>query len=266
VLNGTIRTIPGHRGRVPAGAVAAARYASLVNTGRITGRRPAWTRRLLRCGVAAGPVFVAVFWLEGGARDGYRPLRHPVSSLALGSRGWIQAGNFAVTGALFLAGAAGLARAGDRSAGGCAVPALIGAAGAGLIGSAVFTTDPVSGYPPGTPDALTQPSRAGTAHNLAAVPVFTGLPAAALTCGWRSWRAGQRGFALYSSATAVVMPAAMALAAAGFGQSPRLVQLGGLFQRASIITGVAWLTALSARALQPAPPAAGGPRGSAAVG
>jgi len=49
------------------------------------------------------------------------------------------------------------------------------------------------------------------------------------------------------------MGAAMALAGAGFGQSPRLVRLGGLFQRASIVTGFAWLTALSARALQHAP-------------
>jgi hypothetical protein len=45
----------------------------------------------------------------------------------------------------------------------------------------------------------------------------------------------------------------MALAGAGFSQSPRLVNLGGLFQRASIITGFAWLTALSARALQRVP-------------
>jgi hypothetical protein len=33
------------------------------------------------------------------------------------------------------------------------------------------------------------------------------------------------------------------LAGAGFGQSARLINLGGLFQRASIITGSAWLTA-----------------------
>jgi hypothetical protein len=59
---------------------------------------------------------VAVFLLEGAVRDGYRPLRHPVSSLALGPRGWIQAGNFATAGTLFLAGAAGLARAGDPAA------------------------------------------------------------------------------------------------------------------------------------------------------
>jgi len=91
------------------------------------------------------------------------------------------------------------------------------------------------------------------AHNLAAVPVFAGLPAAALASGWRSWRAGQHGFGLYSFGTAVTMLTTMALAGAGFGQSPRLINLGGLFQRASIITGFAWLTALSAQALRQRP-------------
>jgi Protein of unknown function (DUF998) len=236
---------------VPA-ARCLARYASFVNSASTPGPPRAWTRGLLRCGVAAGPVFVAVFLAEGAVRDGYRPLRHPVSSLALGPRGWIQAGNFAVAGTLFLAGAAGLARAGDPAAG-RAAPALIGAAGAGLIGAAVFTTDPVSGYPPGTPDALTHPTRAGIAHNLAAVPVFAGLPAAALATGWRCWRAGRHRFGLYSAGTAVTMLSAMALAGAGFGQSPRLINLGGLFQRASIITGFAWLTTLSAQALRRTP-------------
>ena len=217
----------------------------------MSGKPATWTRSLLACGLAAGPVFVAVFLREGGVRDGYHPLRHPVSSLALGSRGWIQTANFTVTGALLLAGAAGLSRAGDPAASGRAVPALIGAAGAGLIGSAACRTDPVSGYPPGTPDALSQPSRTGTVHNLCAVPVFAGLPAAALTYGWRSWRTGQHRFGLYSAGTAITMLATMALAGAGFGQSPRLVNLGGLFQRASIITGFAWLTAVSARTLRP---------------
>jgi hypothetical protein len=219
----------------------------------IPGKSQAWTRKRLRCGVAAGPIFIAVFLLEGAVRHGYRPLRHPVSSLALGPRGWIQTGNFAVTGTLFLAAATGLARAGDPAASGRAAPALIGAAGAGLIGSAVFTTDPVSGYPPRTSDALTQPSRTGTAHNLAAVPVFLGLPAAAFACGWQSWRAGRHRFAVYSAGAAVTMLTSMALAGAGFSQSPRLVNLGGLFQRASIITGFTWVAALSAQALRRTP-------------
>ena len=48
------------------------------------------------------------------------------------------------------------------------------------------------------------------------------------------------------------MPGTMGLAGAGFGQSSRLVPVGGLFQRASIITGFAWLSVLSARALRAA--------------
>jgi hypothetical protein len=213
------------------------------------GRSARWTRGLLSCGLTAGPVFITTFLVEGATRDRYRPLRHPVSSLALGPRGRIQTANFAVAGTLVLAGAAGLARVGAPAVSTRAARVLIGAAGAGLIGAAVFATDPVSGYPPGTPDALTQPSRAGTMHNLAAIPVFLGLSAAALTCSRQSIRAGHRGFGLYCAATATTMLATTALASAGFGQSPRLVNLAGLFQRASIMTGFGWLTALSAQAL-----------------
>jgi hypothetical protein len=230
-----------------------ARYASIVKPATKPGKQAIWTRRLLRCGLAAGPVFVTGFLVEGAARDGYRPLRHPVSSLALGPGGWAQVANFAVTGILFAAAAAGLSRADDPATGTRAGPALIGAAGAGLIGSAIFPTDPVNGYPPGTPGLPRAPSQAGTVHNLAAIPVFLGLPAAAAVVSWRSFRIGQRGWGLYCAGTAIIMPAAMVLAAAGFGQSPRLVRLGGLFQRASIVTGFAWLTALSARALQHVP-------------
>ena len=175
------------------------------------GRR---TRGLLYCGLAAGPVFVTAFLAEGATRKEYRPLRHPVSSLALGPRGWIQTANFAVTGTLVLVGAAGVGRTRD--------PAL----------STRFA-----------------PSRTGTIHNLTAVPVFVGLSAAAFTYGRRSAGVGQRGFGLYGAATAMTMLATVALAGAGFNQSPRLVNHAGLFQRASIVTGFGWLTALSARAL-----------------
>jgi hypothetical protein len=43
---------------------------------------------------------------------------------------------------------------------------LIGAAGASLISAAVFATDPVSGYPPGTPAVPSRPTRTGMAHIL----------------------------------------------------------------------------------------------------
>ena len=79
--------------------------------------------------------------------------------------------------------------------------------------------------------------------------MFLGLPAAAFACGWRSFRTGHRRFGWYCAATATTMLATTVLFSTGFGQSPRLVNLAGLFQRASIVTGFGWLTALSAQAL-----------------
>jgi hypothetical protein len=223
--------------------------AKVMRPGRLAGQ----ARTLLRCGMWAGPVFTATFLAEGAVRDGYQPMRQPVSSLALGPRGWIQTANFAVAGALCLAGAAGLRQAGDRLAGSRAGPVMVAAAGAGLLGSAAFRTDPVGNYPPGTPGLPAGPSRVGNAHNLAAVPVFLGLAAAAASYGRRSRQAGQPGFAVYCAATAVTIPVTVALAGASFSRSPGPGSYGGLFQRASIITGLGWLTAVSVRGLQRAP-------------
>jgi hypothetical protein len=224
-----------------------------MKSARAYGLPARWTRGLLSCGLAAGPVFVTTFIAAGAARDGYRPWRHPVSSLALGPRGRTQSANFAVTGTLVLAGAAGLELAGDPALSTRTGRALIAAAGIGIIGAAIFVTDPVSGYPPGTPASPVQPSRTGIAHNLAAVPVFLGLPAAALTCSAQSARTGHRLFAWYCAATAITMLVTTALAGAGFSQSPRLVNRAGLFQRASIVAAFGWLTALTAQTLTHAP-------------
>jgi len=51
-----------------------------------------WTgvRALFVGGVIAGLRFVVAFLLEGATRPDYDPLRHPVSSLALGPFGWTQ--------------------------------------------------------------------------------------------------------------------------------------------------------------------------------
>ena len=118
--------------------------ASLVNPASLPATPQAWTRKLLRCGAAAGPVFAAVFLLEGAVRDG--PAAAPPGQFSRARKARLDPGrDFAAAGTLVLAGAAGLARASDPAAS-RAAPALTGAAGAGLIASAVFATNPVSGY------------------------------------------------------------------------------------------------------------------------
>jgi hypothetical protein len=161
----------------------------------------------------------------------------------------VQVTNFAVTGALYIAGAAGLTRTtADRRRDQLGA-AILCATGVGLLGSALFSTDPVSGYPRGTPNASAS-STAMTRHTLAAVPIFLGIPAASLAAAWQAHRRGPQAWACYSAATGITVLATMGLAGAGFNQAPRLVNLAGLLQRAAIITGFAWLTALAVRALR----------------
>jgi hypothetical protein len=213
------------------------------------------------CGVAAGPLFVTSFTAIGARRSGYDWRRHGVSSLADGRGGWLQRANFMITGSLFCVAAHGLARGSKETAGPRAVPALTFAVGGGLIGSGLFVTDPVAGYPPSptgqdqtdrTPPAV--PTREGTLHNLCAIPIFVGIPIAALTCATSSVRRGQHRWASYSAGSAIAMGSASALFGAAFGGAPRLARHGGVLQRVSITTGFGWLSARSLRALTSALP------------
>ncbi len=200
--------------------------------------------RTLAGGAIAGPVFVAIFGIAGHKRAGYDARRHPVSSLALGPGGWVQRANFIMTGSLYLAGSVGLARSGRSRVLSQPGPIMIGAAGIGLIGSGLFTTDPVSGYPPGTRPQPIRPTHTGTLHHLCAIPVFAGIPATTLLSAGSAMRAGETMWAVYSCATAAVMVGTTALFGQAFAQRPSLVAFGGLLQRISITSGFAWLTVL----------------------
>ena len=214
----------------------------------------------IACGVIAGPMFVSAFTALGARRAGYDWRRHAVSSLAFGREGWGQRANFMLVGALYCVAARGLARSSGRVAGPAVVPALVFAAGVGLIGSGVFVTDPVAGFPPdhapaGALDAAAEvaPTRNGQLHNLCAIPIFVGIPLAALAGAGSAVRRREYRWAAYCAATAIGMASACALFGAAFDGVPMLVPCGGVFQRMSIATGFAWLSVLSFRALRLAP-------------
>ena len=211
------------------------------------------TRRLLWCGVAAGPLFLLTALAEGATRADYDPLRHPVSSLALGPPGWVQVANFSVAGALYLGYAVGLWRAPRTVVGTRIGTILIGAAAVGLLGAAAFLTDPVSGYPPGTPSAPSDYTTSGALHDLFSAPTFLGLPAAGFVFGHWFRRSGNRRWATYSTGSAVMMLVFFGLASAAFNQVAVLVSFGGLFQRTTVAIGFAWLTGLAIHTLRAMP-------------
>jgi len=165
------------------------------------GRAPAVLAKTA-CGVVAGPLFVGAFRAIGARRAGYDWRRHAVSSLADGRGGWAQRANFIVVGALYCVAAQGLAPRPRNAVGPSLVPAMVLAVGVGLIGSGVFVTDPVAGFPPSeqAPDGGSPPSaptRAGKLHNLGAIPIFAGIPAAALTCAGSAARRREYRWAAY---------------------------------------------------------------------
>lgn len=213
----------------------------------------------IACGVVAGPVFVGAFTVLGARREGYDWRRHAVSSLGVGREGWGQRANFVLVGGLYCVAARSLARSSSRVVGPAIVPMLVFAAGVGLIGSGVFVTDPVAGFPPGHAAAGglagvadVAPTRSGQLHNLFAIPIFVGLPVAAVVDTGSAVRRREYRWAACCAASAIGMASTCALFGAAFGGAPTLVAWGGLFQRLSIASGFGWLSALSFRALRPA--------------
>ena len=106
-----------------------------------------WSR--LRWGVVAGPFYLTIGLAQALLRDGFDLARHSLSVLANGPGGWVQTANFVLTGAMVLAAASGFARVlGPKRR---AAAWFLAAYGVAIIGGAIFTADPVDGFPPGTP-------------------------------------------------------------------------------------------------------------------
>lgn len=124
-----------------------------------------------------------------------------------------------------------------------------------MIGSGLFVTDPAAGFPPSEDRAhgvSVAPTLHGQLHNLCAIPIFIGIPAAALLSAGSATRRRERRWAGYCATSAAAMFGTSVLFGAAFGGAPRVARHGGLLQRVSIATGLGWLTALASRALRAA--------------
>ncbi len=210
------------------------------------GEQPVALRLWLSCGAIGPLLFIVVFLIEGATRTDYSPLRHPISSLSIGDLGWMQVANFVITGILLLAFALGLRRTLRPTVWG---PLLIGFVGIGLIGSGIFITDPLNGYPPGTPLLPTVRTVHGILHDLFGIPVFVGLPIACFVFGRLFARLGERGWAAYSVLAGLAMFVIFIPARAGFSQRT-LADFAGGFQRLSLCIGLTWIMLLAVHVLR----------------
>lgn len=212
-------------------------------------RPPSRPSRLLGAGLLVGPLFTAAYLVEGVLRGhGYSPLRHPVSSLALGQQGWEQIVNFEVCGLLVVMFAIGLRRSLRPGPGATGVPILVAVWGIGLLGAGAFLTDPVGGYP----TADTPVTWHGQLHDLAfSLPGFTALTLAMVTSAIAFARRRGRQLAVYSLISALAFTVLFVFATIGFTGTDPWAPTAGLWQRLCVSVGWLWLAVLAANRLRP---------------
>lgn len=197
------------------------------------------TRSLLGYGVIAGPFYLIVSLAQALTRTGFDLSRHEWSLLANGSLGWIQIANFLLTGAMTVAFAVGLGRAGT----GRWAPRLIAGYGLGLVGAGIFRADPSLGFPPGTPAGPGAVSWHGLLHFGFAGIGFGCMIAACLVMARRFARDGERGWAGFSAGTGVAFLGAFVGVASSGSGDPALIYTF----IAAILLVFAWMSALALR-------------------
>ncbi|MGW1431970.1 DUF998 domain-containing protein [Streptomyces sp. NPDC002431] len=185
--------------------------------------------------VVAGPLFLAAGLAQGAVRDGFDFTRNAISQFALGEAGWIQTVSFLLTGALLVAGAAGLRRALRGGPGATWGPALVGVFGASFWAAAAFPADAGAGFPVGTPDATVMTGH-GTVHMASGMVGYLALCAAFFVLARPLAARGLRGWAIASR----IVPVAVL---AGFMASAASV----LAFTTGAGLGLLWLSAVTVR-------------------
>jgi len=196
----------------------------------------AGTRRLLGCGVVAGPLFVAVATAQVLTRDGFDLGHQPISLLSVGDHGWIQISNFVVAGLLNVAFAIGVRRASPPGRLTAWASTLLAVYGVGLVAGGAFVPDPALGFPPGTPDEIPdEMSWHATLHAVGPALAFLALISASLVLARRFGLDGRQGWARYSAATGAVCLVLSAWPDTGSA---------GVRLFLATVIGSAWVTAL----------------------
>ncbi len=182
------------------------------------------TRGLLACGVVGSVLFNTVYLIEGVTRSQYDAWKQPISSLSMGSSGWMQRADFIVFGLFIACFAIGLRKALAGGIGATWVPLLQGLVALGLLGDGVFTQDPV--------------------HTLCDILTFSSIVVLCFVFArrfvrnpfWRYW-------ATYSIATAILGVGFLT----AFGVAMTLKGPAGFFERLATLAVSIWTILIAAR-------------------
>lgn len=181
------------------------------------------TTPLLVAGAIGGPVFAVASLIQALTREGFDPLRHAVSQLALGPGAGVQVMTFVVSGVLMILGAVGLHQSLRGGRGARAVPVLIGIEGIAFIAAGLLPADPGNGYPPGSEPAF---SVTGMLHLSSAGIAFIALIAACFVLASRSTAQGNRSWAIAGRVSACLLVLGSLCANIGVTGGPLAMLIG----------------------------------------
>ncbi len=200
------------------------------------------TRRLLACGIIAGPLYLVVGFAQAFLRPGFDPAHNDLSVLANGDLGWIQITNLTATGLLTLLFAIGLRRALRGGQAGTGGPILLGLYAVGLVAAGIFVADPMNGFPPGTPPGhATSTSLHGLGHFVSGGVGFLGLIAGAFVLARRFRADGHRGLGAFSILTGICFLAAFLGIATGSTSAVVVLSF-----TAAVVLAWAWIAVVAA--------------------
>jgi hypothetical protein len=201
-------------------------------------RAAAVTRSLLGYGVLSGVFYLVVGIVLGLTRTGFDFSRHALSLLTLGDYGWLQRANLVITGAMVIAAAVGFRRALEGPPRARSTSNLLTVYAACLVGSGIFTPDPMRGFPPGSSDG--QATLSGILHLAFGAVGFVALALAAFTLGRWYARNDEPRLAAGSRISAWIILAGFVIGAALAAQTAGVVALW-----ISVVVGWAWFAAVS---------------------
>ena len=200
------------------------------------------TKKLLISGIIAGSLFTLSWLIVGATREGYNPLRHPISSLSIGNHGWTQITTFLVVGTLLFGFAIALMRVLKSQGVSVWGARIIALCAIGLIGAGLFVSDPLSGYPSGLHTLRENRSLSGVLHDVFSAFLFIGYPFATYKFARIFMKQKEAGWAIYTIISGLVFICFFIITSMGFGQVAGFVEYGGLFQRITITIFWCWIT------------------------